>query len=560
MSNLNSSIDPDLFHGIRDSNASEVVNSNSNSIEPQVAFLRKCIHPPSAVPSYSGLPTNDTRTQVLVQWTNMQINVTPSIVDAIASATRNVTAADLSTFDYAILSTSGARVVSIPFIYINGVMVQDLSNVEVQDNYDFENFSTDATLYRPNYKSITTYLNATSFNDTGSVAGMQFNPSMLFGGTLSRLSSTNYDLFRSYVRTHIRLKHIQLIDNRHPLFHSARTIFENFPAFVRDDIIDLLTSGFVDRDLTTVVGLDPNTTLQIINLSQIGDQVMPSQSQILNNSTRSYGGRARDGTFAVQRLNTIAPQWLTASNTIASKSGLYQCYFFFYDTAGIDHLIPLYDNNPVPTPITTLKPLYDTLWSSDMTWSIVRYDGLSLNSQTSVSTQLLIKKTYTGFEVQPAFRSAWAGMVRMAPKPDLMSMQLLMDRMYELKDVMPASYNFWGAMLAALPSILSSAGPMIKMISGVAKRENKREKRPTVQQITRGVSRIPVPVRRPAPAVAVARPSRIPTLVRPPARVRYPPAIMPAPTPRKRRTKIPVVKYPPARMPPATTRKFSNRL
>ena len=137
------------------------------------------------------------------------------------------------------------------------------------------------------------------------------------------------------------------------------------------------------------------------------------------------------------------------ANTNNAKNGLYECYFYTKDVLGATDFSPFFENAPEGLDNTQLMDkyiLHDTLWSSDMTFGWTFYQGLSLNSQTSVNTQMLIKKYYTGYEVQPTPRSAWSGMVRLGPKPDLMAMQALMDAFYELKDCMPARYNFWGTL------------------------------------------------------------------------------------------------------------------
>lgn len=461
-------IEADLFSNIQSS--SEV--STAPIEDPHVAFIHKCLHPPSAVPSFAGLPTNDTRTQVLVQWRNLTLMNTPVIYDSTLATpgARVVTSADLSTFNYAILSPNGCTTLGIPFIYndIAGYFTQDFANIDVQDLYNFAHWQNDANLYRPVYKSLTTYLNATAFNDTGTVVGNQFNPNILFGGTILTLSTTNYQLFRLYVKQQVRDCRVRSFVQSHRDFQKHSNTFSCFPRFIRDEIVS--TCGFcsndpIDADSTVVTyNLDPNTTVQIVSFNGISNtfgDFVPTLSQCLTQSERSYGGRSRDGTFSVQRLNTISPSWLSATNTnqTVTPHGLYACYTYCVDTTGVGHLVPLHGAIPAGTPATSFGdyPLLDTEWSKDMTWSWTIYEGLSLNSQTSVSTQLLIKKYYTGYEVQPAITSAWAGLVRLAPKPDIQTLQLVMDRFYELKDCMPAKFNFLGSLVTALaPSMLSA--------------------------------------------------------------------------------------------------------
>lgn len=423
-----------------------------------VSMIEKCTHPPKAVPGFCGLPTNDARSQVVVEYKNTKINTTPYIFDYGTALVRPVVAADLGTFDYALLVTNGGRVLSIPFVYNSTTsnLQQDYNNVDVQDNYDFTKFSTDATLYRPAYKSITTNLNATMFNDTGLVAGCQFNPNVLFAGTLLSMAHEEPKLLVEYAKLHHGKRNIHVPWNhadidKHTKNHSS------FPSYIMADLVSKLG---LPKD--AIVDLDPNTSAQVVSFGKVntsGSQpsFVPSPSQILTLSTRSASWPAKEGTFGTSRLNTITPAWLAASNTSVAGNQLYECYVFYLDSANSPHFVGLGDNK-APGPIGT-TPLYDTQWSKDMTWQWHFYQGLSLNSQASTSFQLLIKKYYTGYEVQPAFTSAWAGMVKLAPKPDLTAMQAMMDIFYDQKDIMPAKYNFLG-------SLVKLAGPLIKQLGG----------------------------------------------------------------------------------------------
>jgi hypothetical protein len=562
-------INADLFSNIQSGN--EVKSPPTE--DPHIAFVQKCLHPPSAVPSFSGLPTNDARTQVLAQWRNLKLMNTPVIYDYALTETRLVLPADLSTFNYAILTLNGARVLSVPFIYNATatpvpIMTQDVGNVDIQDLYDFDNWESDANLYRPVYRSLTTYLNATAFNDTGTVAGNQFNPSILFSGSLVSLSQTNYQLFRDYVKYHVKTGRYIPYHTTHIEYEAISSKFLRFPRYVRDDIIS--SAGFtaidsVDDFTAYAYNLDPDTTLQVVNMGQLSTTAnldfVPSLSQILGQSERSYGGRARDGTFTVQRLNTIAPVWLSAANTSSRPLvGLYECYYFFVADNNT-HLIPLFDNVPPGTSSSDIINfvLYDTLWTKDMTWSWTRYDGLSLNTETSVNTQLLIKKYYSGYEVQPSLQSAWAGMVRLAPKPDIQSMQLVMDQFYELKDCMPAKFNFLGGFFTAIAPALFSALPAIgrTVLDFFSNMFSKKQAAPvaaltsSMQNLTvRRPSRIPVATRAPRRARSRTPRSRTPVTMqrRTPSRSRSrvraaltpisTPAILPGRRRRRRRVRI----------------------
>lgn len=454
-------ISADLFSDLQRETPSQATATVES---PSTSFLKKCLHPPSAVPGFCGLPTNDARSQVLLQYRNLAINRTPYFWDHTTNMIVAATPATLPTFDYAILTLSGARVLSLGFIYdpALGSLQQDYNNVLIQDNYDFNRFANDATVYRPVYRSMTTYLNATAFNDTGLVSSSSFNPSLLFAGTLVSMANTAPEHFASFVAQRLRAGTTVCLPPTHVRHAVARNLHDVFPSYVMDDIIRRHAPGAPSG---SVLDLDPSTTVQVVNFGQLSDSnsFVPTPSQILNNSIRSYAGPAREGTFTVSRLNTVSPSWLVAGNTYPGieAAGLYNCYAFWRLADGSSHFIPLQANSPLGPRAD--RTLYDTLWSTDMTWSWTYYQGLSLNSQTSTSMQLLIQKHYTGYEIQPAMESAWSGLVQLGPKPDLDAMQNMMDGFFDLKDCMPAKYNFLG-------TIASLAGKGLKFIASPAGR------------------------------------------------------------------------------------------
>lgn len=509
-------VDVDMFNNLQTEN--EVQTSAATFIPPPHACVKKCLHPPSAIPSFEGLCTNDARSQVCIEWRNMEVMNRPIIYDnsVTPNVYRYVDAADLEQFDLAMLIPTGARVKSIGFIYNRffNAMEQDYNNVGIEQLYNFDNWRYDANLYRPTYKSTTVSLNATAFNNTGMVAGNQFNPSILFAGTLIDFSLKEPSHFYDFVKSQHSRNYLKVHHTRPDEQVVAK--WETFPSYIRNEICSRLK-----LNPTTVLDLDPNTTIQVINFNKTTNlsgteiSIVPSTSQILGQSMRGFGAKAIEGAFSINRLNTISPEWLTASNTHNGEKGLYRCYFFVKGNDNSSHFIPFLDNTaPGPAPITP-NYLYDTLWTKDMTWSWVRFSGLSLNSQTSTSTQLLIRKFISGYEVQPTITSAWAGMSKLGPKPDLEAMQAMMDGFFQLKDVLPARYNFWGTLGSIAAQGLSTFGSsLLKNLVGgnksskSDKRKDKprpsrqRDESPPVESNSRPRQRTSRPrTRVPAPAV-----------------------------------------------------------
>jgi hypothetical protein len=462
-------IDVDMFQQLQNTEAQTMT---TQKLGPKHAVIAKCLHPPSAVEDYAGLPTNDTRSQVCVEWRNANINKTPYIFDYGTAKVRAVVSGDLDAYDYGFLVPNGHRVLAIPFIRnkTNAAdpMTQDLNNLDIVDVYDWSRWTKDANLSRTAYKSSTITLNATMFNNTGMVVGSQFNPAILFSGPL--ISLANHDI-KAFIRL-VKSRHLKwaltVLHRNPPKGADAATVeahnykldmHDEYPLHVQHE----LSKAFGYDCVTHFVDLDPNTQVQVLNLGAGGDSPgfeMPTNSQILNSSARSYSGKAMEGAFAVLRLNSVAPKWNTAGNTGAAAPvpGLYECYTASFGADGSQSYAPLLENASVGDGPEELKPLCDTLWSQDMTFSWIKFTGLSLNSQTSVSTQLMFKKHYVGVEIQPAPLSPWAGMQRLAPKPDLEVMQAMMDAFYEIKDVLPARYNFLGTLGAVAMQGLKTFG------------------------------------------------------------------------------------------------------
>jgi hypothetical protein len=476
----NSSAEMDMFTKTSMKN-SEVITPPSQS--PRAAFVTKCLHPPSAVTSFEGLPTNDARTQVITNYVNVGIINQPSFFNNTTLVTVPYNDSG-NAFTYAIMCPTGARVLGIPYVLntpsgLSDVVTQDLSNVMTNDQYNFKFWQNDVNLYRPIYKSLTTYLNATAFNDQGIVTSSQFNPNVMFAGSLLMMSMEKPDLFNYYIKSRLDKRTPvtvikkgatttkRLGDYEEILPEDDYQKFMLFPKYIREQIADLLSLG-----PNEFPKLDPNTNIQVLNVGQVGpddetavaNSEIPTPSQIMNNSARSYTGKAKDGTFTVQRLNTLSPAWLAGSNTANSNQGLYQCYSYTKSIDGSVHFVPLFDNCAVGTTGPMIPILNDTLWTKDMTWTYIYYQGLfpaqSGIMSASLIWDLIAFKYYTGYEIQPTVRSAWSGLVKMGPKPDMKAMQELMDLMYELKDCLPAKYNLAG-IGAILGQIATSVAPSI---------------------------------------------------------------------------------------------------
>jgi len=447
---------------------------------PAENFLAKMIHPPRSQ-KFDGLPTNDTRSQVTVEYVQQELSIQPAFINGagsfipVANATR-----------MAFLKLNGLRVNHVAFVVDDRINVgdgkwyQDVRNTSINRLYNFErNWSSDVQLSRKTYSSHTSTLNATAFNNTGMVSVNQFNPSILFQGVLSEFATEQLQDFIGFAKDMLKSGHykqisetteidsdfeeltIQKRSNSKP----RKSVIKNdkydeqvakwlqFPKFVRDEIMDKLEVNNLD--------VDPNSNIQIINFGQIGGaaDIVPDASQILTQSTRSFGNPAKEGTFTVYRLNTVTPAWKSSNQRATPTSGLYSCYLNIRKPDGSVFALALYDQ----TSNATTSTLLDTAWTSDMTVSWTLYEGLTYNNQAAPTNNqsLLIHKFYDGAELQPALQSAFAGMARLAPKPNVMLMQKLMDAFYDQKDSMPARFNFLGTLVKTAGNLFMKHAPTI---------------------------------------------------------------------------------------------------
>jgi len=453
---------------------------------PDENFIAKMIHPPRSQ-VFNGLPTNDTRSQVTVEYVQQELTNQPGFLAGVGVFTRVPNATRL-----AYLTLNGLRVNHVAFVADEreavgtGLFQQDVANTSVNTLYNFKGrFGEDVQLYRRTYGSHTSSLNATAFNDTGMVSVNQFNPNFLFRGITSNFAMTQLPDFIAFCKSMLkagRLSEIKEEDEDISDFEdlqikedykrksSARPIkvkknldykkqLENwnaFPKFVRDEIRDKLG---VEN-----LNINPDNKLQILSFGNIGGALdfVPDSSQILTQSTRSFGNPAKEGTFTVHRLNTIAPTWQAGSNLDSSiNGGLYECYIACRATNGQVSVVAL--SEPTQQTVTPFQVLLDTCWTQDMTISWTLYEGLSYNNQAlpRSNQSILIHKYYTGAEIQPALSSAFAGMAKLAPKPNVMLMQKLMDAFYDQKDSMPARFNFLGTLLSTASNLFMKHAPTI---------------------------------------------------------------------------------------------------
>lgn len=466
------------------------------TVNARAAFMSKCLHPPSAVNGFEGLPTNDTRSQVTAEYKGLFLSQSSGYVQP--DGTCVPPTAKPTSFAF-LIPGGGLKYQAFAFFKdtTNGSWFQDVPNTIINNVYDVSRVCFDVNLYRPTYKSITQSLNTTMFNNTGMVVGNSFNPPLIWAGSFTEFADKHPAMFRDFIRYRLKNKPTLVRRSRCKYFH-------NFPASVKMDVLEVVKQSMTSRSRPTkdddedlsdyteialnlkidsvkdedplTLDLDPSAKLQFVYFGEAaagqGNLIpVPTMDQMLNNDTRSATYPAREGAFVVSRLNTIAPRWLVPTNGMNSVNGLFECYFAFYDPDGQYHFNALFDRGELKTKPDNAR---DIQWAQDMTWSWVQYQGLSYNSNQDAVTQqqLLATKFIAGYEFQPAYLSPFAGMQHLSPKPDLMAMEELLREFYEFKSILPAKYNFLGMLARGaaklLPFITKHSGTIMKGIKDVA--------------------------------------------------------------------------------------------
>jgi hypothetical protein len=460
---------------------------------PVKSFLRKIIHPPSQVPGYEGLPTNDVRSQIKMELRGVDIIKTPITSTGTDVKTELYNSIDM---DYAILVPASMKIAYLPFIYVDkiGRWIQDVANVKYNNQYNTDRLCVDAMTWRPTYKSITGTLNATYFNNTGLVVAAQFIPQIGFRGTIAYMAETNFTLFKAFIKhkrdnNEIVIHQNKISDKIRKNFDEEDSDYEvisdydsrckrvtkfkeefeaNIPPYIRDRLIH---EGVMTKNEVPLFSVQ--TSVQVIDFAGSPNPILPgslspvpSTDQLLQNSVRSYTDKAMEGVFAVNRLTTIDPKWRTSGilRPETENFGQYQCYWSVYlsPTQPVLYGFQSQTSQEGLTP-TQIPTLLDHEWSQDMTWTWIIFKGLTANGGGgNRSNQLCALKTITGVEIQPSYNSPWAPMSEPGPKPDLNAMQEMMDIFYQQKDAMPARCNFWGELFGTLGStVVSKLGPKV---------------------------------------------------------------------------------------------------
>lgn len=422
------------------------------------AWCRKYEHPPAATPAeYSGIPDANNTPSVRTEYRTVQDVQTYSTTAGPPPVTTNYNKvtflqlpsaiAPLVTFKY---DTAGNRV-QLPEDVVH--------NSSISTRAHLGNFSSG----RLAYKSCTYTLNATDFNNQGTVSCAQFRPNV-----------TNYvfELLAKHVRQHAHPRHAEDV---------LRRLRKPKPNPDDDiEIIDRLESTRIDPRSAPV-----GDSYLVVKVGKIP----VNSTDVAQLSPNSVVNPAREGAFVVQRFSQpTTPYHEYALGNSAAPSATFptigrQVLLEIQDPANAQQsqFLIINDNYYASTGNTVLEEV-DYF---DFTCAWVHFEGLSVqpasSSATTVTPPYITTKSITGLEAQAMPNGEFMVFQENCAIPDAKALEFSSITTHAKLDALPARYNFWGALgsaiLTAAPTIVST----LKSVFG--KKETPAEAKTTKSSI-----------------------------------------------------------------------------
>jgi len=171
------------------------------------AYVKKVCHPPTTIPAdYQGVPDCSQPNVVCVE-VKAEANFLPQITVPTGSTTN----ATINASSMLVVAPSGGRVGAYVFLLVNSPLAptangwvqpiatptgtnpinQTCAPALINRGYSWGNFIKDVAKFRTTYKSLTHYLNATAFNDQGTVTSAKFKPNIVTTTFFSAYAEAN---------------------------------------------------------------------------------------------------------------------------------------------------------------------------------------------------------------------------------------------------------------------------------------------------------------------------------------------------------------------------------
>lgn len=483
---------------------------NLNGLTPAgAAYVQRVTHPPGEVPGYAGVPdasqSNVTHLRLVGESNH------PPVIIRGASATTTTTTPCSSML---LIQTSGARTANYVFVGNGQNWTQPLSQPSNSSvpaisqlcdaasrttTYNFSSWDRDVGPFRTTYKSSTYYLNATDFNNQGTVTTAKFKP--------------------SYVGTPNALSFLKNLEETDPA--AVNQILEQLPdeCFVDDPDYTIINpktkkpeAGHAKR---TIRNIAPFVLFQIWDTGARRTQVVRNQydnmqtlfnwlpqnsGDIINMSPKAVSRLAKEGAFVVQQPADSTQSWSAQQSglddDLNDTGGLVQCFMRSRDIAGNHSYQALYSQS---TPIGALGAAIDTPWNN-LDWSMTLFEGLTTPQPgvtTLSSSSYITCKSYVGVEIDPSPASSLHSFMTQLPLPDSKAIEVATAIFHSRPDAMPAAANDFGSIAQAALKFIPGAARWLGQLFGAKPQQPKKSKqnnaprnqRPANREGTRAPSR-----------------------------------------------------------------------
>jgi len=460
------------------------------------AYVSKVTHPPTTMTSdYQGRPDNSQPNVVLMELKSER-NISPILT--IPNGTNSTTTVNPSSILF--VQTSGLYTSNYVFYQYNlpigPVWIQPVNQNQTgnqpaisQPNppatlnagYNFNNFSNDVSCFRTTYKSSTYYLNATNFNNQGTVTTAKFKPSVLHANDANAYMKLHH---------HEKLKSQTAINASNKSFLEAIRAAFDFDhkkhKNTQDDGYDVVETTSKDNvkeypfnyayqiwdfGLSSTALIAPVANSTNIFYSN----VMPATaSDIMVSSPKAATRPAKDGAFVVQQQLAETMPWTetteSVTQTLADPRGLQLCIARVLNTiTGAYSYMPLYasTNNQVDHQFRCS----DTPWNG-IDWSYTLFEGLTVPTTvgtTLTSVPYVTVKSFVGCELQVQPKSSLVSFQRTLPLPDPDAINMAVGIMHARPDSLPASANDLGSIALTALKFLPTAVTWLKDLFGSKK-------------------------------------------------------------------------------------------
>lgn len=479
------------------------------------AYVSKVTHPPTAMPSdYQGRP-DCSQSNVVLMEVKSEMNISPILTLPVNSNSTQT----LNPSSILFVQSSGMYVSNYVF-YISPTTLSPRSAVQpcsqqstgnqpaiaqanppatLNQGYQFGNFARDVACFRSTYKSTTYYLNATNFNNQGTVTTAKFKPSIIHSN-----NATQYMRLHHHENPKLKTPHNISVSNRNLINALKLAVGANQPDSKQDkikfrhnkqdddgyDVVDESRSNdkenlndypfsyaFQIWDWGFRSGQDDFSALLNNSSNIYANTFLPSNaSEILVMSPKACTRPAKEGAFVVQQQIGEIMEWTEVSESvttgIADPPGLQLCLVRIYaPEQQIFYYQPLYATNN--SNVQHALRACDTPWNN-LDWSFTLFEGLTTPSNLSPTMSgvpYITLKTFAGMEMQVNPNSSLVSFQRTLPLPDHDAIAMAVGIMHARPDSLPAAANDLGTIAMTAIKYLPTAVTWLKDLFGSAKQK-----------------------------------------------------------------------------------------